>query len=398
MIVIIGALVLEDRVIDEGSLVIEGGRITAVESRPVHPAGAELVHAAGGHVVPGFIDVHVHGLLGHDVLDGDGAVRAVAGLLPRVGVTSFCPTSVACTPEVLDEFLREVACLRADTPGHAARVLCAHVESSFINPLYAGAQPAGCLRVPDACGAPPGGDFSTSDLLRVIEGAGPAVGVVTLAPELSGGLALVRTLASSGRCVSLGHSGADFETAEAAFDAGARHVTHLFNRLAPMTARAPGLIGAALARPDVRVELIGDGHHVHPAVCRMVMAAKGPRAVMAVTDATAGAGLPPGSLARLGGRRLRVGEGAAYLDDGTLAGGTCTMARVFRQVRAWRGSIVDAAVMCATTPARAVGRSDLGVLRPGAAADLVVLDHAGDVRRTMVDGVFVHGAMRPPEH
>ena len=177
----------------------------------------------------------------------------------------------------------------------------------------------------------------------------------------------MRSLAAAGHRVSLGHSGSDYDTAIAAIDAGARHATHLFNRMTPMTHRAPGLPGAVLAREEVTVELICDGYHVHPSMCRVAVAAKGPDGVMAITDATSGAGLKPGSKARLGGRQIEVGEQAAFLEDGTLAGSTLTMDRAFRNiVTSFGGSLVDAALLCSTSPARALGLSGFGVLAEGA--------------------------------
>jgi N-acetylglucosamine-6-phosphate deacetylase len=384
-----GDLILPGRVITEGSLVIDDGRIAAIESRPVDPAGATVVDATDCYVAPGFIDVHVHGLHGHDTLDGAGAVARIAGLLPRYGVTAFCPTTVACTPEDLRAVLEQVRQARLAPAAGSARVLPAHLESNFISPEYKGAQPADCLRT--AADGHRQGAFSGRDVLEVISGCRPDVAIVTIAPELPGGIDLVRSLAAAGHRVALGHSGADYETAIAAIDAGARHATHLFNRMTPMTHREPGLPGALLAREEVTVELICDGHHVHPSMCRVAVAAKGPEGVMAITDATSGAGLAPGSRARLGGRSIRVTEQAAFLDDGTLAGSTLTMDRAFRNVvTSFGGSLVDAAFLCSTSPARALGLSGFGVLADGAVADIVVLDRGFRVKRTFIGGRQTH--------
>jgi N-acetylglucosamine-6-phosphate deacetylase len=229
-------------------------------------------------------------------------------------------------------------------------------------------------------------------VLDVIAAARPNVGIVTLAPELPGGLELVRTLVAAGHRVSLGHSGADVDRAMAAIDAGARHATHLFNRMAPMAHRAPGLAGAVLAREEIAAELICDGYHVHPAMSRMAIAAKGAGAVMAITDGTAGAGLRVGSIARLGGQRIRVTESAVILDDGTLAGSTLTMERAFRTIVTGFGlSVVEAAVLCSTTPARELGLTGFGLLAEGAIADVVVLDRGFRVVRTFIDGREVYG-------
>lgn len=392
MIVISGGdLILPHRVVTEGSLVVDSGRIAAIESRRVEPADAEIVDATECYVVPGFIDVHVHGLHGHDTLDGADAVAPIAARLPRYGVTAFCPTTVACSPAELRAFLQQVRRARVAPVTGSARVLPAHLESNFINPDYRGAQPAACLRTP--AHGPTEGVYSGRDVLDVIAAARPDVGIVTMAPELPGGIELVRALVAAGHRVSLGHSGADFDTAVAAIDAGARHATHLFNRMTPMTHRAPGLAGAVLAREEVAVELICDGFHVHPAVCRVAVAAKSPRGVMAITDATAGAGLPVGSEARLGGRAIHVRDQAAFLGDGTLAGSTLTMDRAFRNVVAdFGGSLVDAATMCSTTPARELGLTGFGVLADGAVADLVVLDRGFRVTHTFVGGDLAYRA------
>ena len=386
MIVVSGGdLILPGRVISEGSIVIEAGRIVAIESGRVDPAGATVVDASDCYVAPGFIDVHVHGLHGHDTLDGDGAIAHIAALLPHYGVTAFCPTTVACAPEDLRGVLEQVRQARISPVAGSARVLPAHLESNFINPEYNGAQPADCLRT--AVDGHRDGVYSGRDVLDVITACRPDVGIVTMAPELPGGIDLVRSLAAAGHRVALGHSGADYDTAIAAIDAGARHATHLFNRMTAMTHRAPGLPGAVLAREEVTVEVICDGYHVHPSMCRVAIAAKGPEGVMAITDATSGAGLAPGSKARLGGRQIEVGQQAAFLADGTLAGSILTMDRAFRNVvTRFGGSLVDAALLCSTSPARALGLSGFGVLADGAAADVVVLDRAFRVVHTFIGG------------
>ena len=176
--------------------------------------------------------------------------------------------------------------------------------------------------------------------------------------------------------MSLGHSGASFETAEAAVDAGARHATHLFNRMPPLHHRDPGLAGAVLARHEVTAEIICDGVHVHSPMIRVALAAKGIDAVMAITDGTAASGLPEGGVASLGGRRICVRDGAAYLDDGTLAGSVATMDRVFRfLVRHVGLSPSEALVAATSTAAVALGLGDeLGAIVPGRRADLLVVD------------------------
>jgi N-acetylglucosamine-6-phosphate deacetylase len=375
-----GDIVLPDRLAEQHSLIVEADRVVGiVAGEPSGSAGDRVVDVSDCVVAPGFVDAHVHGVAGHDVLDGVGAVERVSRILPRFGVTAFCPTSVACAAASLDAFLAEVARLRA-AGGPRARVVGAHLESSFLNHDFRGAQPAEWLRTP----------ADGREVLAVMDRHREAVAVVTLAPEIEGGQALVEELVRKGLHVSLGHSGATWGEAQAAFDGGAARVTHLFNGMRPLAHREPGLVGAALAREAVVVEVIGDGHHIHPAIMRTVWAAKGAACVIAVTDGTAGSGLPRGSVATLGGRPVRVDD-MARLDDGTIAGSVATMDQVFaRWAKDVGVGMVDAALMCATTPAADVRRRDLGRLVPGAQADCVVLDRDLRVRETWIGGARVY--------
>ena len=399
MIVLSGAeLVLPDRILTPGTLVIDGGRI--VDIRP----GAAPGRAAGGHppslfafhghyIVPGFIDVHVHGVEGFDSLDGGDAVRSIAARLPRHGVTAFCPTTIACAPDALRAMLDQVRRARETPEPRSARVLPAHLESNFINPEFRGAQPMECLRSPRAALEGAGGEdeFDGADILREIERAAPDVGIVTIAPELEGGLDLVRWLSARGHRASLGHSNATYDEALAAIAAGARHATHLFNRMPPLGHRAPGLVGAILQTDEVAAELICDGFHVHPALVRTAIAAKRPSRVFAITDGTSASGLPVGRRARLGRHSITAGESAAYLDDGTIAGSVLTMERCFQVLVGHIGlSPVDAVTLCATTPARELGLVGHGVLATDAVADLVVLDAQFGVVQTYIGGQLVY--------
>jgi N-acetylglucosamine-6-phosphate deacetylase len=390
MIVLFGGdIVLPDRILTSASLIVDGDRIAAIESAQHTPPSAFVIDARESFIVPGFVDVHVHGIEGHDSLDHADAIAEMAARLPRYGVTAFCPTTVACAPEALDAVLDEVARARVSRAANAARVLPAHLESNFINPDYNGAQPKACLRLPNDERRE--GNFSGREILDVIESRAADVGIVTVAPEMEGVLELIPALVRGGQRVSLGHSGADFEHAVAAIDAGARQATHLFNRMTPITHRAPGLAGAVLSHEAITAELICDGFHVHPAMCRLAIAAKRVDGVMAITDGTAGAGLSAGSLTRLGGRTIRVSDQAALLDDGTLAGSTLTMDRAFRNiVTMFDMTITEAAMMCATTPARAMGLTRFGVIAEGNIADLVLLDRAFRVRRTLIAGETVY--------
>jgi N-acetylglucosamine-6-phosphate deacetylase len=381
MIVLSGAdLVLSDGIHGPGTLILEGDRIVEVATgtRP-RGAGVQQVDLAGHVIAPGFIDVHVHGVEGTDTLDSGDAVAKIAATLPKYGVTAFCPTTVACGAATLREVLARIHDIRQQPLARGARVLGAHLESNFINPEYRGAQPDKYLFLPSS------GD--AEKILDEIGRARPNVAIVTVAPELDGSRDLIQRLLKNDIVVSLGHSAASFETAEAAIDSGARHATHLFNRMPPLNHRDPGLAGAVLTRKEVAAEIICDGVHVHTPMIQLAIAAKGADRMMAITDGTAAAGLPDGTFASLGGRRICVRDGAAYLDEGTLAGSVTTMDLVFWFLVKQVGlSLNDASRLCSTTPASELGLRDCGVIARGNLADLVVLDRKFAVKQTYVAG------------
>jgi N-acetylglucosamine-6-phosphate deacetylase len=392
-------IVLPDRLLPSGSLVIEGARIVDISDRP-RPAsggggasGVTYFDLTGHLIVPGFIDVHIHGVEGHDGLAAASGVAEMARRLPRYGVTGFCPTTIACNPDQLTMILAAIREAQREAVPGASRVLKAHLESNFINPDYKGAQPIECIRRPPGSGgvddleATVEDGFSGADIVSVIEAFRAEVGIVTLAPEMPGGIEFTRALVAAGHRVSLGHSGATYDQAMAGVAAGARHATHLFNRMPPLGHREPGLAGAVLRAGEIAAEIICDGHHVHPATARLAIDVKRPARMMAITDGTAGAGLPVGSRVTIGGRPITVTSTAAYLDDGTLAGSTLTMDGAFRMLVNTLGfSVVDAAVMCATTPASELKLEGRGTIVPGAFADLAILDQHLKVARTYVGG------------
>jgi N-acetylglucosamine-6-phosphate deacetylase len=389
MMLLSGAdIVLPDRIVRGGSLIIEHGRIAAIEPRAIDAsAGHTIVHIANHTIVPGFVDVHVHGVEGVDVLGGADAVDEVARRLPKYGVTAFCPTSVACGPAQLTTLLDSVSRARQNPDAAAARVLPAHLESNFINPEWNGAQPIHCLRTYKPQGRRPEGDFAGHEILQAILSHRSSVGIVTLAPELPGGLDLVRELTIAGHRVSLGHTGATYDIARDAIAAGAHHATHLFNRMSSITSRSPGVVGAVLEADAVAAEIICDGHHVHPSLVAMAIRVKSPSRMIAITDGTAAAGLPTGTRARLGDQTIIAGDNTAVLEDGTLAGSILTMDAAFRMLVGRIGlSLPDAARMCATTPAAAIKQADIGSIATGKWADLAILDRDLRIVQTFVAG------------
>jgi N-acetylglucosamine-6-phosphate deacetylase len=319
--------------------------------------------------VPGFIDLQVNGLAGHDAASGADAIAAISGDLARYGVTGFLPTLIS---RPLDEAIAFVGeCAAAAGPG--ARVLGAHVEGPFPNPTYRGAHDPECLLLPKP-------DYVQRLLARPPR-------MVTLAPELPGALRAVRTLTAGGVIVSAGHSGASFAEAQEGFEAGVRFGTHLFNAMAPLHHREPGLPGALLREQRVTVGLIADGIHVHPSMLSIAIRIAGPDRVALTTDQTSAAGQPPGRYTIAG--RETISDGTSVrLPDGTLAGSAATMDRMVRLVAGLPGlTLREAVEMASLTPARVLGiHRTAGAVRRGALADLVVLDSAQRVRLTMVGG------------
>ncbi len=404
MIVLSGAdLVLPDRLLGPATVVIDGDRIVDIRPGEMPASPGDLHFDLHGHyVVPGFIDVHVHGLHGLDALDGPHAVASIAAILPRYGVTAFCPTSVACSPRVLRRFLLAVRQARLTPPPQASRVLPAHLESNFLNPDYRGAQPVECLRVPPASAgeqraagnSEPGLSYDGADVLAEIRDAQADIGIVTIAPELPNGIEMIRLLSGYDHIVSLGHCAADYEVGRAAIAAGAGQATHLFNRMPKIGHRHPGLAGAILESENVAAEIVCDGYHVHAAMVRVAVGAKGPSRMMAITDGTAGAGLPAGARVALGGQTITVEENASFLDDRTLAGSVLTMDKAFRMLIGKVGlTPVDAAILCSTTPARELHLDGFGIVAPGAVADLAVLDATCQVKQTWIGGHLAYSAL-----
>lgn len=360
-------------VLEAGWVGIESGQITEVGSGAVSETGER--HGLGGRwVVPGFIDLHVHGGGGHASLSADPAEILAAAAFHRSHGTTRSLASIVSAP--LDEMLAALAAISDAVPG----VIGSHLEGPFLSPTRAGAHDPRHLLPPDP-----------ATFERLLDAARGTLRVITIAPELPGGLELVRRAVAAGVVVAVGHSDADHAQASAAFDAGASLVTHLCNAMRPWHHREPGLVGAALARPDVVSELINDGVHLHDATARVVFAAAGPTRIALVTDAIAAAGAGHGE-SRLGHAAVRISGGVARLADGhTLAGSTLTMDVVFRRaVRELGVPIQDAVMACSTTPARVLGIADhVGSLEAGRAADLLVLGDDLAVEAVMADGRWI---------
>jgi N-acetylglucosamine-6-phosphate deacetylase len=353
---------LVDGTLVPGDVRIASGQVTEL--------GVPPGPTAHGTAVPGFIDLHINGFAGADFLTAEpDDYGRVGRALAATGVTAYLPTFVTSPP---DTYRRALSAVSDADAGGGPRLLGVHLEGPFISRRWAGAHDQRYIREPDLALA---GDLCD---------AGP-VRVVTLAPELPGGLELVEYLSERGIIVSCGHSDADAPTAHRAFDRGARAVTHVYNAHRRWQPRDPGLAGAGLIRDDVTVQAIVDDIHLAPETAYAAFLATRERFCL-VTDAIAGAGLPPGD-SRLGHQTVYVRDGEVRLPDGTLAGSLLTMDRaVANLVR--KGASLAAAVHAASrAPALLIGRPDLGRIAVGDPADIAVLDDDLRVIRTLVSGV-----------
>ena len=349
---------LVDGLLVKGDVEIEAGRVVATGL--ASPDGR-------GIAVPGFVDLQVNGFGGVDFLDADSAAYRRAGdALLEAGVTAYLPTLITSTEEQLVAAMAEIP-VGESRP----RILGVHLEGPFLSPNRLGTHEAAARRDPDP------------QLLGRLLAAGP-VRLMTLAPELTGADRLIDDLLDCGVTVSLGHSDATAAQANAAFDRGARAVTHLFNAMRPFLHRDPGIVGAALARDDVVVSIIVDGNHLADETVQVVARAARGRVAL-ISDAIAAAGVAEGP-SSLGDIDLLVHEGTVRGPDGQLAGSVLTMIEAVRNLHALGATIEEAVDAATSTPARVLGEPEFGRLDVGLPADVVVLNDRVEVERVYVAG------------
>jgi len=374
-------LITPDDDLSPGWVGVRGGQIEAV-GLGAGPADVPAVELGPLTLVPGFVDVHVHGGGGFSLMTRrEEDVLRYARWVPATGVTSFLATICADSVEIGRECLDLVTGLdSAGAPG--AEILGVNLEGPFVSPDRLGA-------LPGSWAIPPDLDVFGGFLAA----ARGKLRLMTIAPELQGAGEVIDAAIRSGVRVSVGHSDAGFDDASGAFAAGASHVTHAFNAMRPLHHRDPGVIGAALQADDVTVEIIADGVHLHPATIEMLVRAFGPSRVALVTDAVAPAGLDAGSF-RIGGREARLDGGRIKLPDGTIAGSAATMDGLLRNVVEWGcAPLADAVRMLSAVPAAIAGCGDCkGRIAAGYDADLVALTPGLEVACAWVRGEQVFRA------
>lgn len=370
----------EDAFVDGRTLILRDGLVAglAPAGELAFEPGDRRLDGGGACALPGFIDVHMHGSIGHDVMDGSlASLRNVSDFLVRGGVTSFLGTTMT------DSAARIEAALGAMTrfaKVRATPLLGIHIEGPYLNADYRGSQPALHLRAPQR-----------DEYLPWLETG--LVKLITMAPELPGGERLLQDTLARGVAVSIGHSGSDYEAAARYFALGASQVTHTFNGMAGIHHRRPGIFLAALEDPRVIFQIIPDGVHVHPAVVRMLLRLAGEERVAVITDAMQATGLGDGDYA-LGDVFVTVKDGEARTIDGGLAGSTLTMAQALKNMMRFCDlTLAEALPMLTRVPARSIGMyPQKGSLAPGADADVVLWDEEDGVLATLIGGELAYRA------
>jgi len=385
--IIAGTIYTPAEEIHDAVILIEGHRIAKVGPRDQVkiPSGATVIENQDRIVVPGFIDVHIHGAVGYDLMEASPeAVAAVGKYLARHGTTSYAATTVAASLErTLNAAKGLGQIIRTSNSSHVvpdkitgAQPVCIHLEGPFLNVRKRGAHPASQIQKP-----------STDLLATFLDAAGGTARILTLAPELEGALTVLEYARNKGLKVGIGHSNATYEQAKSAIDAGATHAVHCFNAMRPFMHRDAGIIGAVLTDDRVSAELICDGIHVEPTAIRLLVRSKGVERLVLVSDSVSGAGMPDGNY-RLGNFSVHVAGGVCRTVEGNLAGSTITLDAALRNLSAYTGLSYRECLACVTTnPARILGlEKQKGIIAPRADADLAVLDQGFYVTQTYVRG------------
>jgi N-acetylglucosamine-6-phosphate deacetylase len=360
-------------ILTEATITVREGKIETVGSKQVS-TGKNISLPHTYHVVPGFIDVHIHGCNGADVMEGsEQALQALANQLPRFGVTAFLATTMTDAVPRIESALKSVQAYRAE---EGAELLGVHLEGPFLSKKALGAQPIECVRAPDV---------SLFERWQAL--SGNRIKLTTLAPEEDRDFSLIRHLVSHGVIASIGHTHATYEETKRAIEMGCTHATHLFNAMRCFHHRDPGCVGAILRSQSVIIELIADGLHLHPATLALVVQAVGLDRCVLISDGLSLAGLPAGKYS-VSNQTILVDETSAQLPNGTLAGSLLMLDQAVRNMQTYLNLPLHEVIRCVTeTPAKHLKLFDrIGSLTVGKDADIVVLDEQYRVVMTICKG------------
>ncbi len=346
------------------------------------PAGALEISATGRTAIPGFVDVHIHGAGGHDVMEGSAdALASVTKTVARHGTTSFVATTVTASP---DDTIRSVEGIahyisqQHETDDARAEVLGIHFEGPFLSPARRGVHPPEWLQLPSA-----------EMLEKLLQAAAGTAQILTIAPELLGAMPCIDAARNAGMVVAMGHTDATYEQARAAIAHGVHHAVHVYNAMRPFSHRDSGVIGAVLTSPEVTAELIADGVHVEETAMKVLLQAKGPERMILISDGVSATGMPDGKY-MLGKLEVTMSGGICRNSEGKLAGSTLTLDRALRNIVGLGIPLADAVRMLTLNPASLLGiEFKKGALRVGADADIVLLDEGLQLTNVWVRGEAV---------
>jgi N-acetylglucosamine-6-phosphate deacetylase len=368
--------------ISDAGILIRDGVIEAVGARAdvSLPAGAIEIKATDQIAVPGFIDVHIHGAGGRDVMEGSNeALSTVARTVAKRGTTSMVATTVTAAPDDIVRSVEGIANFitnQHQSEDPRAEVLGIHYEGPFISTVRRGVHPKEWVTLPNR-----------QLLDRMVAAAAGNARILTIAPELLGAMPCIDAARSAGIVVAMGHTDATYEQARAAIAHGAHHAVHVYNAMRPFSHRDSGVIGAVLTSPEVSAELIADGVHVEEAAMRVLLQAKGVNCVILVSDGISATGMPDGQYS-LGKFDVNVVDGVARNAEGNLAGSTLTLDRALRNIVRMGWSLGDTVRMLTANPAKLLGLEfKKGALRTGADADIVLLNEALEITNVWARGV-----------
>ena len=371
--IINGRLVLKDDIVSGVAIIFDEKIKAIVPENEINTEEYEVIDAKGNLIAPGLVDIHIHGYLGEDASDGstEGLKKMAAGIAKN-GVTSWCPTTMTIAKDEIIKAFDTARKVKAEKECYGAKILGINCEGPFINPSKKGAQPGEFI-------LPPDGEFIVehADILKLF----------TVAPEMDGEKECIDTVYQDGRVlVSMGHTGATFEEANAGIEAGVRHATHLFNAMTALQHRNPGVVGAALSDERVSCELIADTFHVNPGLYKLVAKAKGDKLCL-ITDCMRAGGMEDGDYT-LGGQHVIKTGIQCLLEDGTIAGSVLKLNEAVKNLRDYTELSIPEVFACASlNPAKAVGEADkIGSLEVGKCADIIICDGDMNVLTTFING------------
>lgn len=369
--IINGKIILHDEIVNK-NVFIEDDKITEISNR--QPEDEDIIDAKGAYVSPGFIDVHTHGRGGSDTMYATfDDLNTISKATLKTGVTSFLPTTMTMPVDDIAKAIENIAVNKDKVEG--AQVLGTHLEGPFFNKKYKGAQPEECMILP-----------TVDNYLSFVQDHQDIIRKISIAPELEHSLELISYLKDKNTVVSLGHTNATYEQAQAAIDAGATSGTHTYNAMTPLTHRAPGVVGAVMINDSVYAELILDGVHVNYAAAKALLRTKGKDKLILITDSLEAAGLENGKYL-LGNQDVYVKDGEARLIDGTLAGSIVSMNVAVKNAYEHLELTLNEAVNLASyNPAQSLNEPLLGEIKVGNYADIIFFDDNIQIQQTMIKG------------